>query len=161
MSRAKMTEISPKDLDLLVRAFSPKKENRADFARACGATPNAAGFWFRDGELPLNRLKNAAKELQRRIEGKAELSKDEKDAKAFLEKICGDVPLEVLAAEALSTDKRSAFYESGANRHSLGHYYTPQSDTMFAVLTTEQLVAELSRRGWEVILKPAKKKKKE
>jgi len=142
MSKAKMLTVPKKRIELLMAALGI---SRVQFAAICEASSNSVGYWQEEGKMPAFRLKKIAKALEKKIRGCTDLSKEEIEAKEFLELIL-EQKLEVIAMNHFSNDPRSHFKDQDEGEEETPTY-KPLSD-----YSENELAAAIDAKGWSVSL---------
>lgn len=147
-----MEAISVTDLEVLMKSFSIT--SKAQFARECGVTANAAQPWFH-GEMPRRRLVAVAQKLELRIQRDGGVpNEDQKRAKEVLVKVLKKTFPEIIAEPSpLALDKNAM--RLSQDRKAVGLYF-PTKETpelLMAALQyvdAELLVDALQAKGWIV-----------
>jgi hypothetical protein len=126
MSRAKMIPFSGEQVMAIFRATGLE---RRELAEACGVGASAIMMWMRRSEIPAHRIATISALVRSVTNGKQPSEHD------------------LIARRALGIDPPSEHNGERAGSISNMKGQLPQ-------FTTEALVAELTRRGWKVALRP-------
>jgi hypothetical protein len=151
MSKADMASATK---DELMNLMSVLGMNRVQFAHFCTVSANTVGWWLKECNVPKFRFFKVGTELNTRL-GQTELTSEQRDAKALVERVLG-IPLEVVAASgsAVPTNSKSLFNgDEEALRNGPGRVQplsaeelTDTKNQLLALFDIDDLLREIKRR---------------